>query len=163
MFKYVHLLLQGQLPVLTLISVSVSSRVTAVARDSKSRSFCQKCRWQVTSAHACTLRMWLNLHEVTLNEVCGFVWNNRFHGCMVYTEGAETAAVSRGTSHLTSKQESTSLKWLFKTRYKKRHSFRIACDKSAVSLLERGEQRYMKTILSQSIDHHRSQAKDLLI
>ena len=33
-------------------------RVTAVARK-RSRSFCQKCRWQVTAKHAYTLRMWL--------------------------------------------------------------------------------------------------------
>ena len=32
--------------------------VTAVARK-RSRSFCQKCRWQVTAKHAYTLRMWL--------------------------------------------------------------------------------------------------------
>ena len=31
--------------------------VTTVARK-KSRSFCQKCRWQVTAKHAYTLRMW---------------------------------------------------------------------------------------------------------
>ena len=35
-------------------------RVTTVARK-KSRSFCQKCRWQVTAKHAYTLR-------------CGFYW-----------------------------------------------------------------------------------------
>ena len=33
-------------------------RVTAVARK-RPRSFCQKCRWQVTAKHAYTLRMWL--------------------------------------------------------------------------------------------------------
>ena len=33
-------------------------RVTAVARK-RPRSFCQKCRWQVTAKYACTLRMWL--------------------------------------------------------------------------------------------------------
>ena len=33
-------------------------RVTAVARK-RFRSFCQKCKWQVTAKHACTLRMWL--------------------------------------------------------------------------------------------------------
>ena len=33
-------------------------RVTTVARK-RSRSFCQKCRWQVTGKHAYTLRMWL--------------------------------------------------------------------------------------------------------
>ena len=32
-------------------------RATAVARK-RSRSFCQKCRWQVTAKHACTLRTW---------------------------------------------------------------------------------------------------------
>ena len=32
-------------------------RVTAVVRK-KSRSFCQKCRWQVTAKHAYALRMW---------------------------------------------------------------------------------------------------------
>ena len=31
--------------------------VTTVARK-KSRSFCQKCRWQVTAKHAYTLRVW---------------------------------------------------------------------------------------------------------
>ena len=41
-------LLQGRLSVQTPISVSVPPRVTAVARK-RSRSFCQKCRWQVTA------------------------------------------------------------------------------------------------------------------
>ena len=39
-------------------------RVTAVARK-KSRSFCQKCRWQVTAKHAYTLRMWLLLNRAS--------------------------------------------------------------------------------------------------
>ena len=35
-------------------------RVTAVAcKTKRPRSFCQKCRWQVTAKHAYTLRMWL--------------------------------------------------------------------------------------------------------
>ena len=34
------------------------TRVTAVARK-RPRSFCQKCRWQVTAKHAYTWRMWL--------------------------------------------------------------------------------------------------------
>ena len=41
-----------------LISVSVPPRVTTVACK-RPRSFCQKCRWQVTAKHAYTLRMWL--------------------------------------------------------------------------------------------------------
>ena len=39
-------------------------RVTAVARK-RSRSFCQKCRWQVTAKHAYTLRMWILLNRAS--------------------------------------------------------------------------------------------------
>ena len=39
-------------------------RVTAVARK-KSRSFCQKCRCQVTAKHAYTLRMWILLNRAS--------------------------------------------------------------------------------------------------
>ena len=53
-----NFLLQGQLSVLTLISVSVPAPCYRIARK-RSRSFCQKCRWQVTAKYACTLRMWL--------------------------------------------------------------------------------------------------------
>ena len=38
--------------------------VTTVARK-KSRSFCQKCRWQVTAKLAYTLRMWLLLNRAS--------------------------------------------------------------------------------------------------
>ena len=54
--------------------------VTVVTRK-RSRSFCQKCRWQITAKHAYTLRMWLNFHEVTW---CMVVWctqNLRRDGC----------------------------------------------------------------------------------
>ena len=54
---------------------------------------CQKCMWQVSAQHAYTLRVWLCMK-----------WRDIVHGCMVYTERAETAAVSRGTSHVTTKQ-----------------------------------------------------------
>ena len=66
--------------------------LTAVARN-RSWSFCQKCRWQIRVKHACTLRVWLCMK-----------WRDMVHGCMVYTELAETAVVSRGTSHVTTKQ-----------------------------------------------------------
>ena len=33
-------------------------RVTTIAHKT-SRSFCKRCRWQVTAEHTCTLRMWL--------------------------------------------------------------------------------------------------------
>ena len=39
-------------------------RVTTVARK-KSRSFCQKCRWQVTAKYAYTLRMWILLNRAS--------------------------------------------------------------------------------------------------
>jgi len=39
-------------------------RVTTVARK-KSRSFCQRCRWQVTAKHAYTLRMWILLNRAS--------------------------------------------------------------------------------------------------
>ena len=59
----------------------------------RSWSFCQKCRWQVTTKHTCTLFMWLCRK-----------WHDMVHGCMVYTECAKMAAVSHGTSHVTIKQ-----------------------------------------------------------
>ena len=91
-------------------------RVTAVARK-RSRSFCQKCKWQVTAKHAYTLRMWLCM---------------KWHGAWLYgvhKTCAETAAVSCGTSHASA--VSTPLWWIFKkekkekTRYKASHSCRI--------------------------------------
>ena len=52
-------------------------RVTSVARK-RSRSFCQKCRLQVTANHTCTLRMW-----------CRIRWHCKVvHSCMVYKECA---------------------------------------------------------------------------
>ena len=76
-------------------------RVTAVARK-RSRSFCQKCRWQVTVKHAYTLCMWLCM---------------KWHGAWLYAVHrtcAETAAVSCGTSHASA--VSTPLQWIFKKR-----------------------------------------------
>ena len=72
----------------------------AVARK-KSRSFCQKRRWQVTPKHAYNLRN-VALHEVAM-----------VHGCMVYTEPcAETAAVSCGTSHASAVKYTTSVGYI---------------------------------------------------
>ena len=59
----------------------------------RSWSFCQKCRWQVTAKHTCTLHRWLCVK-----------WHDRVHGCMVYTERTKTAAVSPGISHVTTKE-----------------------------------------------------------
>ena len=66
------------------------------------------------------------------------------HGYMVYTERAETAAISRGTSHASA--VSTPLQWIFKNmRYKKLFTH-VESHASATSLLESGEQRYIKAI-----------------
>ena len=79
-------------------------RVTAVACK-RPQSSCQKHRLQ------------LNTHTPY---VCGFAWTDTVHGCMVYTERAETdslAADSSGTSHASA--VSTPLWWIYsKTHYK---------------------------------------------
>ena len=75
------------------------SCVTAVAHK-RSQSFCQKCRWQVTAKHTCTLHMRLCM---------------KWHGAWLYgvlRTCAETAAVSRGTSHVSA--VSTPLRWIFR-------------------------------------------------
>ena len=69
-----NFLLQGQLSVL-LLSYPFHLRVTAVARK-RPRSFCQKCRWQVTAQHTCILRVWI-----------GIKWHCKVvHGCILYTK-----------------------------------------------------------------------------
>ena len=51
------------------------------------------------------------------------------HGCMVYTERAETAAVSCGTTHASA--VSTPLRWIFKNALQKAsHSCRITCERN---------------------------------
>ena len=54
-------------------------------------------------------RLQLNTHTPY---VCGFALSDMVHGCMVYTEHAEMAAVSCGTSHASA--VSTPLRWIFK-------------------------------------------------
>ena len=67
------------------------------------------------------------------------------HGCTVYTERAETAAVSCVSSHASA--VSTPLRWIFKTAlWKASHSCRKQ-NASAGSLLESGEERYIKAII----------------
>ena len=85
-------------------------RVTAVARK-RSRSFCQKCRWPVTTKHA---------------------WSDMVHGCMVYTERAEKAAVSCCTSQASA--VTTPLRWIFRNAVKL--FTHVESHASAVSLLE---------------------------
>ena len=66
------------------------------------------------------------------------------HSCAVYTERAETAAVSCGTSHAGA--VSAQLRWIFITRYKKLFTHAESHSGSG-SLLESREQRYMKAII----------------
>ena len=81
-------------------------RVTAVARK-RPRSFCQKCRWQVTARHACTLRMWLCM---------------KWHGAWLYgvRRTRRDGRVSCGTSYAST--VSTPLRWIFKNAQKKSYS-----------------------------------------
>ena len=78
---------------------SFHPHVTTAAHK-KSRSFCQKCRWQITAKHAYTLHMWLCMKS---------------HGAWLYgvhRTCVETAAVSYGTSHTSA--VSTPLRWIVK-------------------------------------------------
>ena len=95
-----------------------STHVTALAHKI-SRSFWQKCRWQVTAKDA-----YVALHEVT--------W---LYG--VHRTCAEMAAVSCGTSHASA--VSTPLWWIFKKRaIKACHSCRTKGERSE-SAQESGE------------------------
>ena len=102
--------------------------VAAVACK-RPRSFCLKCRWQVTAKHA-----------------CGFAWIDMVHGCMVYTERAEMAAVSCVTSHAS--DVSTPLRWIFKKHAIKKEKLftHVESHASTEILLESGEWRYIKAI-----------------
>ena len=96
----------------------------------RSRSFCQKCRWQVTGKHSRTLCMWLCMK-----------WHDMVHGCVEYTECGEMAAVSHGSSHLTTKERCKYItsEDIFKKHYKKLVNHSVTCNKSALSLLKHGE------------------------
>ena len=66
------------------------------------------------------------------------------YGCLVCRERSETAAVSRGTSHVTTKQRCKYITWVdIQNALKKKKgycpSFRMTFDKRAISLLESGE------------------------
>ena len=61
------------------------------------------------SAKSAVGRLQLNTHAPY---ICGFAWSDVVHGCMVYTERTEMAAVSCGTSHASA--VSPPLRWIFK-------------------------------------------------
>ena len=98
--------------------------VTAVACK-RSRSFCQKCRWQVTAKYADTLHMWLCMKRHG-------AW---LHG--VHRTCTEMAAVCCGTSHASA--VSTLLWWIFKKMRNKKLGTHTESHASAVCLLERAE------------------------
>ena len=97
--------------------------ITGVARK-RPRSFCQKCRWQVTAKHAYTLRMWLcmkwhgawlyGVHR-TSRDGSSFMWHQPCQRCK-YTPSVD----------------------IQKTRCKKLFTH-VESHASAVSLLESGE------------------------
>ena len=81
-------------------------RVTAVARK-RPRSFCRKCRWQVTAKHAYTLPMWLCM---------------KWHGAWLYGVHRmhRDGSSLNGTSHASA--VSTPLRWILKKRAIKSYS-----------------------------------------
>ena len=103
--------LHGQLSVLTYFQYVFHPCVTAVA-CTRSQSFCQKCRWQVTAKHTCTLPMWL-----WMKWHCKVVHGWCTHNCQ-YTTSVDIKNISlKGYSY----------------------SFRITCNMSAVCLLKSRE------------------------
>ena len=65
------------------------------------------------SAKSAGGRLQLNTH---VPYICGFAWSDMVHGCMVYTEHADTAAVLCGTSNVSA--VSTPLWWIKKCALK---------------------------------------------
>ena len=76
------------------------SHVTAVARK-RAQSFFQKCRWQVTAKHACTLRLWLCM---------------KWHGAWLYGLHRTRRDGSSFMWHQPCQRLSTPLRWIFKKR-----------------------------------------------
>ena len=107
-------------------------RVTAVA-----------CKRPSQSAKSACGRLQLNTHAPY---ACGFAWSDMVHGCLVYTEHAEMATVSCGTSHAST--VSTPLWWIFKNML----FTHVDSHASAVGLLKSAN--YIKAINNNS-RHHR--------
>ena len=76
------------------------------------------------------------------------------HGCMVHTECTKTAAVSHGTSHVTTTQRCKHTTSVDIQNALKKRGARVthleSRDKSAASLPVNGEQHYIKVIINQS-------------
>ena len=119
--------------------VSNNNTVTALARK-RSRSFYQKCRWQITAKHTCTYAdgfAWSNSVKWRMVVWCAqnvrqkrqrFAWHQPCNNQIALSVHHFNGYTNKRTIKCTS------------------HSFRITCDKSAVSLLESREQRSIKVI-----------------
>ena len=93
-------------------------RVTAVARK-RPRSFCQKCRWQVTAKHAYILRVWLCmkrhvawLHGVhrTRRDGSSFMWHQPCQRCKYTTSvDIQKRAIKKLFTHVESHASAVSL------------------------------------------------------
>ena len=104
-------------------------RVITVARK-KTRSFCQKCRWQVTAKHACSLRMWLwmkwhgawlyGVHR-TRRDGISFMWRQR----------------CKYTTSVDIQKRAIKKKYIY--IYKRKLFTHVESHESALSLLESGE------------------------
>ena len=79
--------------------------------------------------------MYVALHEVT----------HMVHGYVVYTDRAETAAFSRGTSPVTTKGRCKDASLVGTEKATETHRDYV-CDKSALSLFESGDQRCIKAM-----------------
>ena len=79
--------------------------VTAVARK-RSRSFCQNCRCQVTGEQEAPYVWWLDMVHGCRQDARKEALERKHRTC------AETAAVSCGTSHVST--VCTPLRWIFK-------------------------------------------------
>ena len=106
-----NFLLRGQLSALTLIWVSIPTPCN------RSQPFCQKCRWQFTAKHACTLCMWLCM---------------KWHGAWLYgvhrTQGVGSSFMwHQPCQHC----KYTNLVNIQKRTIKASHSCRITCEHSA--------------------------------
>ena len=89
--------------------------------------------------------------------VSGFACSGMVHGCMVYTERAETTAVSCGTSHASA--VSTPLRWIFKKRAMKKKELvtHVECvyNESArerrIALYKSDQQQHIRSLLNTDI------------
>ena len=66
-----------------LFQYPFQSRVTAVAHK-RSHSFCQKCRWQVTAKHTCTMCAWFcHACHATMHQVVVLVHTDATHNILI--------------------------------------------------------------------------------